>query len=202
MRSAHWLRCTCASSTATVINESSKRRAERERENGRRKRRSQSARKLMARGERKSEGERQRERERQSQTNSEGSMCRLLLAHPRECQTQSSSSRQFKVVTRPLEFLILIASTFPRLRWRQRTGREREKMWARAAKEQSGEVNYRVDFLPFISSGHACNISTPVTGKYSSPNPNPQDQGGDFPLDCICTFLPQGVYSTGSMRDV
>lgn len=63
-------------------------------------------------------------------------MCRLLLAYPRECQTQSSSSPQFKVVTRPLEFLILIASTGPRLRWRQRTGRV--KMWASAEKERSG----------------------------------------------------------------
>lgn len=54
-------------------------------------------------------------------------MCRLRLAYPRERQTQSSSSLQFKVVTRPLEFLILIASTGPRLRHRQRPGWEESR---------------------------------------------------------------------------
>lgn len=57
----------------------------------------------------------------QSQTNSEGSMHRLRQAYPRERQTKSSWSLQFKVVTRPLEFLILIASTG----YSYSTGRER-----------------------------------------------------------------------------
>lgn len=79
-------------------------------------------------------------------------MCRLRLAYPRERQTQSSSSPQFKVVTRPLEFLILIASTGPRLRHRQRPGWEESRPLLRErGREKEGERdNCLVFFLSLL----------------------------------------------------
>lgn len=77
-------------------------------------------------------------------------MWRLRLAYPRERQTQSSSSLQFKVVTRPLEFLILIASTGPRLQHTQRMGRKESRPLLRE-KEGRGEITvYCSSFIPLL----------------------------------------------------
>lgn len=113
MKSAHYLYCTrmrvCAfaSLNAPVFNTVSEN--ECCGKNRRRKRLSQPARKLMERGER---VKGRVKRKRLSTSNKfRGINVQTSPDYPREHQTQSSSTPQFKGVTRPLEFLILIAST-------------------------------------------------------------------------------------------
>lgn len=139
-------------------------------------------------------GRAKKERDCQSQTNSEGSMCRLLLAYPRECQTQSSSSPQFKVVTRPLEFLILIASTGPRLQRRQRTGGAKSRPLLR--KKRGRQRDKLLCSLPFCSSIISNRHTVPLSDESEEVREHPWNVirkeivfgGGGLPYTCWFFF--------------
>lgn len=117
-------------------------------------------------------GSKRKKRDCQRHTNSQGSMSRLQPAYPRERQTQSSSRLQFKVVTRPLEFLILIASTGPRLQHRERTCWKesrplltQKERWREHRRKGEGEreITIYCSFYSFIIQKSAyCTLCTRV----------------------------------------